>query len=81
MLSSACSSCFPPLAEGQSGRLGRRLYSRLTPYCQTTCHGLSARITRDSPEERNKHRRSQEPTRRTSGEFRYLVTACMVPLA
>ncbi len=53
MLPSAC-ACFPPLAEGQScQRLGRRLYSRLTLHRQTTNHGLSPRITRDSPEERN----------------------------
>ncbi len=52
MLPSACASCFPPLAEGQSGRLGRRLYNRLTLHRQTTNHGLSARVPRDSPEER-----------------------------
>ncbi len=44
--------CFPPLAEGQSGRLGRRCYSRLTPHRQTAPNGLSARVPRDSPEER-----------------------------
>ncbi len=54
MFSSACESCFPPLAEGQSyQRLGRRCYSRLTPQRQTAPHGLSARVPRDSPEERN----------------------------
>ncbi len=54
MSPSACASCFPPLAEGQSyQRLGRRLYNRLTPHRQTTRHGLSARVLRDSPEERN----------------------------
>jgi hypothetical protein len=42
----------PSSMEGQSGRLGRRSDSRLTMYCQTTIHDLSARITRDSPEER-----------------------------
>ncbi len=51
MLPFAC-ACFPPLAEGQSGRLGRRCYSRSTPYSQTANHGLSARVPRDSPEER-----------------------------
>ncbi len=46
--------CFPPLAEGQAyQRLGRRLYSRLTRLRETTCIGLSARVPRDSPEERN----------------------------
>ncbi len=45
--------CIPPLAEGQSGRLGRRLYSQLTMRRQTTPNGLSARVPRDSPEERN----------------------------
>ncbi len=46
---------FPLLAEDQSyQRLGRRLYSRLTTYRQTTPHGLSARVPRDSPEERNR---------------------------
>ncbi len=53
MFPSAC-SCFPPLAEGQSGRLGRRLYSRLALHRQTTFHGLSARVPRDSPEETTK---------------------------
>ncbi len=59
-MSPAACSCFPPLAhfssacEGQSyQRLGRRLYSRLTMQRQTTPHGLSARITRDSPKERS----------------------------
>ncbi len=53
MLPYAC-SCFPPLAEGQSSqRLGRRLYSRLTMQRQTTPHGLSARVPRDSPKERS----------------------------
>ncbi len=33
---SVCSIMFPLLAEGQSGRLGRHLYSRLTPHRQTT---------------------------------------------
>ncbi len=46
--------CFPPLAEGRAcQRLGRRLYSRLTMHRQTTSNGLSARVPRDSPEERN----------------------------
>ncbi len=49
----AVTSCFPPLAEGQSGRLGRRCYSRWTPHRPTAPHGLSARVPRDSPEERN----------------------------
>ncbi len=53
MFPSACIS-FPPLAEGQSyQRLGRRCYNRLTPHRQTTPHGLSARVPRDPPEERN----------------------------
>ncbi len=43
-----------PLAEGRAcQRPGRRLYSRLTMQRQATPHGLSARITRDSPKERN----------------------------
>ncbi len=44
---------FPPLAEGQSGRMGRRCNSRLTLQYPLICHGLSARVPRDSPEERS----------------------------
>ncbi len=45
---------YPSACGGSVGKTGEACYSRLTPYRQSACNGLSARVPRDSPEERNK---------------------------
>ncbi len=67
----------PPLAEGQSGRLGRRCYSRSTMHRQNDSsrplRSCTSRLSRGE-----KHHVSLQHEGRNSGEFRYELESRLV---